>query len=130
MYSCIRKRLQKFSTQICTDSQIKYLFCKFADYQLARNLTQQNTQTHTPQDLLELPSPQWVTKHPLVQCQITTDPTPITHYQPDQQTIGGSGVAVGPAGVPVAYYGLFAIFATQKTTFLWICYRGISTSSQ
>jgi hypothetical protein len=34
------------------------------------------------------------------------------------KSFGGGGVAVGSAGVPVAYHGLFAIFATQKTTFL------------
>jgi hypothetical protein len=31
------------------------------------------------------------------------------------KTFGGSGVAVGSAGIPVAYYGLFTTFATQKT---------------
>jgi hypothetical protein len=30
----------------------------------------------------------------------------------------------------VSYYGLFAIFATQKITFVWLCYWGIITSSQ
>ncbi len=35
--------------------------------------------------LLELPSPQWATKHPQVRCQIAADPTPTAHYQPDQQ---------------------------------------------
>jgi hypothetical protein len=30
---------------------------------------------------------------------------------------GDSGVALGSAGVPVAYYGPFAIFATQKQCF-------------
>jgi hypothetical protein len=34
------------------------------------------------------------------------------------KSFGSGGVAVGSAGDPVAYYGLFAIFATQKTTFL------------
>jgi hypothetical protein len=34
------------------------------------------------------------------------------------KSFGGGGVAVGSAGVPVAYYGLFTIFATQKTKFL------------
>jgi hypothetical protein len=35
------------------------------------------------------------------------------------KSFGGGGVAVGSAGVSVAYYyGLFAIFATKKTTFL------------
>jgi hypothetical protein len=33
------------------------------------------------------------------------------------KTICGGGVAVGSAGIPVAYYGLFAILATQKTRF-------------
>jgi hypothetical protein len=34
------------------------------------------------------------------------------------KSFGGGGIAMGSAGVPVAYYCLFAIFATQKTTFL------------
>ncbi len=41
---------------------------------------------HPRQDLLELPIPQWATKHPLVWCPTAAGPTPITHYQPDQQT--------------------------------------------
>jgi hypothetical protein len=44
---------------------------------------------------------------------------PITNntLTPDQQTYVGGGVAVGSAGIPVAYYGLFAIFASQKQHF-------------
>jgi hypothetical protein len=34
------------------------------------------------------------------------------------KSFGGGGVAVGSAGVLVAYYSFFAIFATQKTMFL------------
>ena len=41
-----------------------------------------------------------------------TNNTPLTRAA---KTIGGRGVAVGSAGVPVAYCGLFAIFVTQKT---------------
>ncbi len=40
----------------------------------------------TTQDLLELPSPQWATKHPLARCQIAADPTRTTHYQPTRST--------------------------------------------
>ncbi len=82
----------------------------------------ENMNKCTQQDLLELPSPQWATKHPLAQCPIATNQI--------NKSFGGGGVAMGLAGVPVAYYGLFAIFATQKTTLLWLCYREISTSSQ
>jgi hypothetical protein len=48
---------------------------------------------------------------------------------PKQQTTGGSRVAAGSAGVPVAYVASSPSLSPPKTKFFWLCYRGISDPS-
>ncbi len=110
---------------VCTSG---FWMCRVTKSQRNENNLQKliRTTTNTPRtrDLLELPSLQWATKHHLARCQIAAGPTPTTHYQPDQQTFGGSGMAVGSAGIPGAYYGLFTIFPPpQNNVFMTLLQR-------
>jgi len=72
----------------------------------------------------------------ILTCSVTGDWAPSewqnipSRAMPNCQNTGGSGVAPGSAGIPVAHCGLFAILVTQQNTLFWICYRGINTPFQ